>query len=824
MTKLSDGRIWQRARSGVAGALTLALLLGSGARPARAACTGDCDASGEVTVDDLLVMVNVSLDAAAVASCPAGDENGDGDVTIDELVTAVNHLLVGCPIDATATPTGTPAASPTPTTIPTFAAHGSVGQIYVTDADAGAALELIDGNGQTVKSGTADAKGSFVFREVAVGGGYVVAMDSGDTRRLSDAVAATDPYDPPDPSFYSNQTIGEGYGYLTTRDGTKLSLTVHLPGPINKGPYPTVIEYSGYDPANPDSPQPSTLVTSGVGYAAVGINIRGTGCSGGTFDYFEPLQGTDGYDAIEVIAAQPWVKNHKVGMVGISYPGISQLFVAQYQPPHLAAIAPLAVIANTAIGTLYPGGILNNGFAIGWAQERKHDSMVGGQAWSQKRLDNGDQVCIDNMKLRDQTPDLLAKVYENKVYDPLIADPLAPATFVHKINVPVFLAGAWQDEQVGPHFATMLGNFTGTDKVHISVINGGHVDALDPPIFTRWLEFLSFYVRGEVPHFPDSAKLILVGLAQALFNVGHFEIEPDRFADAPTFEAALARFESDPMVRVLFDSGSTQPVGGPQQGFERSFHQWPVEGLQPAIWYFQDGGKLDPAPPAGDGADSYVYDPSRAQVTSCHNCGDGVWRAKPPWDWQPLPDSKALAYVTEPLTEALEMIGSGSVDLWLKSTAKDTDVQVTLSEVRPDGKETYVQSGWLRASHRKLNESVSTVLRPVQTHYEADIADLPAGEFVEARVELMPFAHVFRAGSRIRISVEGPGGDRPEWKFDALPADGEQINTIERSAVHASRLVLPLVPDANITTALPPCPSLRGQPCRTYVELTNTPG
>ena len=51
------------------------------------------------------------------------------------------------------------------------------------------------------------------------------------------------------------------------------------------------------------------------------MNLRGTGCSGGAFDYFETLQSLDGYDVIETVAAQPWVANGKVGMVGISYPG-----------------------------------------------------------------------------------------------------------------------------------------------------------------------------------------------------------------------------------------------------------------------------------------------------------------------------------------------------------------------------------------------------------------------------------------------------------------------------------------------------------------------
>ena len=60
-------------------------------------------------------------------------------------------------------------------------------------------------------------------------------------------------------------------------------------------------------------------------------------------------------------------------MMGISYGGISQLFVAATRPPSLAAITPLSVIDNTAT-TLYPGGILNTGFALSWAKDRVHDA------------------------------------------------------------------------------------------------------------------------------------------------------------------------------------------------------------------------------------------------------------------------------------------------------------------------------------------------------------------------------------------------------------------------------------------------------------------
>jgi predicted acyl esterase len=695
--------------------------------------------------------------------------------------------------------------------------------VYVTDAAPGTALQLIGGDSNVVQTLTSDANGSLIFRNVATGGGYTVAVAS-DPDSSSGPVVVTAMDDPPDPSFYENQAIGRGYGYLQTRDGTLLAINVVLPGPPEDGPYPTVIEYSGYDPANPDANQPSTLISSILGFAAVGVNIRGTGCSGGAFQFFEPLQSTDGYDAVEAIAAQPWVKNNRVGMVGLSYSGISQLFTAQLQPPHLAAIAPLSVVSDTGRGTLYPGGILNDGFAVDWAADRQHDAMPGGQGWSQERMDEGDQVCIDNMKLRGQTPDILQMIADNEFYVPEVADPVSPVTFVDKITAPVFLAGAFQDEQTGGYFATALDRFTGTDKVHFTLVNGNHTEALIPAIFHRWMEFLWFYVREEIPQTPQVASAIVLVIGDMIFTSQGLTLPPDRFTGATSYEEALAMYEAEPRLRVLFESGAGSPApGAPVPAFEHSFDAWPIPGTQATAWYFADGGALVPELPTGDGADSFVYDPSRSQQTTYTGGGDGIWAALPPWDWQALPDGKAVAYATVPLSDDTVMIGSGSVDLWLRSTAPDVDLQVTLSEIRPDGQEYYVISGWLRASRRKLDDAQSSELRPLPTHLEVDAEPLPPGEFVLTRVELFPFAHAFRAGSRVRISVEAPGGDRPLWKFMALPAGGEVPVDIGRSADFPSRVVLPIVPDVDVPTALPPCPSLRGQPCRTYVELANSP-
>src|SRR5947207_7844466 len=253
---------------------------------------------------------------------------------------------------------------------PSFSAHGSVEQVYVTGLAPNEQMSLVDGSGTTVATQPADPQGGLLFRNVAPGNGYRVRPAAGGTESGPLTVLSTQSA-PPSTDVYNQSIPSSGYGYLTTRDGTKLAIDVHPPSDVTNvlptgslpappgGPYPTLIEYSGYGYANPAGPTNGIAILANLmGFAVVDVNMRGTGCSGGAFDFFEPLQNLDGYDVIETISRQPWVRDHKVGMMGISYGGISQLFTAQLRPPHLAAISPLSVLDATA-PTLYPGGVLN---------------------------------------------------------------------------------------------------------------------------------------------------------------------------------------------------------------------------------------------------------------------------------------------------------------------------------------------------------------------------------------------------------------------------------------------------------------------------------
>ena len=192
-----------------------------------------------------------------------------------------------------------------------FDAQGSAEQLYVTGLAGNAQVSLLNSHGKTVSTQNADSLGGLLFRNVKPGSGYRVRLISnGETSEPitvhSEAAA------PWDPEIYKQSIPDNGYTYLTTRDGTKLAIDVHpptspagepgvpsefhfptlpipgVPTPSYTPPYPTLIEYSGYGYANPAGPENGIAVLANLmGFAVVDVNMRGTGCSGGAYDFFE---------------------------------------------------------------------------------------------------------------------------------------------------------------------------------------------------------------------------------------------------------------------------------------------------------------------------------------------------------------------------------------------------------------------------------------------------------------------------------------------------------------------------------------------------------
>ncbi|MDX1735123.1 MAG: CocE/NonD family hydrolase, partial [Halioglobus sp.] len=587
----------------------------------------------------------------------------------------------------------------------------SVRQLHVTGAEPGQALAVYDAQDAMIASGTVDTLGSLIFRELAPGTGYSVREESGDPVAAVQDLAVWSAEDSlPNAGFYGEQVLQPGFNYITTRDGTRLSAYITLPGPIEDGPYPTIVNYSGYEPSRPgrvidesltflcgtlpvlcDAPyHPSGLIAGFVGYATVGVNMRGTGCSGGAYDYFQTLQVLDGYDVIETVAAQDWVYGNKVGMAGLSFPGISQLFVAQSRPPGLAAISPLSVIADSFSSTLAPGGILNNLFALDWGDGVAAGSQPFGQGWEQDQVEreyeaSGSSICEENQQLRLQSADSQDSVGEVPYYEPETADPLNPSKFVGNIDVPVFLSGAWQDEQTGGHFATLLDKFTNAPVTRFIAFNGLHADGYSPEVLAEWKAFMDIYVAGRVPNRPTT-----LDLSPPLFeqNFGAPLTFPEvPYSDAQSYEAARAAYEADTAqnpLRIIFDRGAAPELfpasegapdyrGAPQGVFSLEFSQWPPVEQEVYRLYLQPDGTLSAAAPTVEpSASGFVLDPEAGQRTF----GGG----QPFYEWAPTPQGTAAVFVSDILSQDMVFVGSGSADLYIASTSEDADIEVLLSE------------------------------------------------------------------------------------------------------------------------------------------------
>jgi predicted acyl esterase len=759
---------------------------------------------------------------------------------LSALAFALVPALAACSADAVNPLAVTAVAGPEPGDAD-FTVRGSVRQVFVTHAEPGAGLELRDADDATLATGTADHLGSLVFRKLPPGKEYRVHTVGASKATRSDAVDVVDEAGSlPPPSFYAEQKLAPGTGYIVVRDGTTLAINVTMPGPPEDGPYPTIVNYSGYDPARPGEPvvhgkqesycaaipvlcdapsDASALIMAASGYATVSVNIRGTGCSGGAYDYFEALQLLDGYDVIEAVAAQDWVKGHKVGMTGLSYPGITQLFVAKTRPPSLAAIVPLSVIGNTAT-TLVPGGLLNEGFALSWIEHVYDRAAPYGQGWEQKKVDAGDTICAENQLLHDQRVNNVEQARSQTYYVPEIVDPLNPTKWVDQIDVPVFLAGGFQDEQTGPFFTTLLDRFSSAPSRRFTVYNGVHPDGFSPQVLVEWKAFLDLYVAEQVPSYGLAIPLLAPQVAAEAFGV-ELQVPDNRWAKYTTWEDAKAAWEAEPEVRAIFENGATEPIGAPHGRFEASFDAWPPKETEPRRFWFQPDGSLGPKPPeVKDAASTFRLDPT-AGARGILGDGPGIWDSLPAYDWRAPAEGYAVGFTTPPLDEDLVMLGTGSVDLYLRSPVDDADLEVNLTEVRPDGQERYVQSGWLRASFRELDAASSTELWPAPSMLGSDVVPLEPGTWTPVRVAIAGFNHVFRKGSRIRVAVDTPGDSRSDWRFGLKTFPGPVTYEIGHGSATPSSVLLPVVRGVKAPAELPPCPSLRGQPCRPFTDTPN---
>ena len=350
----------------------------------------------------------------------------------------------------------------------------------------------------------------------------------------------------------------------------------------------------------------------------------------------------------------------------------------------------------------WPGGIYNAGFTQAWLASRD-DEASGGAQWVKDRIAGGDTTCASNKDIRSQNIpfESFARSLERRPAD---ADARNLSRLVREIDVPVYLTGAWQDEQTGSRFGLMLDDFDSVPagETKLTMFNGHHPDGYSPLVMSRWFEFLSFYVNRSVPVVNPLVRLGAPSVFEDIFGTEGLTFEPDRFP-AADFAGALAAYEAEAPVRVLFEVGAspdfpTQP-GAQRQRFEMTFPSWPAPDATARTLYFGPSGTLVDTAPGSTGVDRFAPDPDVVE-TRYFVDGDHGGRLVTN-DWSTTPDGKGLAYESAPLTDDVVVAGEGHVDLWVRSDGTDTPLEVVLSEVyaQPDGngkQEVRVQHGLLR--------------------------------------------------------------------------------------------------------------------------------
>jgi putative CocE/NonD family hydrolase len=451
-------------------------------------------------------------------------------------------------------------------------------------------------------------------------------------------------------------------------------------------------------------------------------------------------------------------------MFGGSFTGTSQLATAEYAGPALKAIMPWQVFPDFYRSLVYPGGIFNS-WIFPWVNGGRQ-FVLGTNNFQQ--LPSDPQCAVGETEQIPTNESRGADVAIHSYNDSFWAT--QPSALKDRIHIPVLGCATWQDT-----------------TVHSYAFN----------FFRTLAPLLTWLVAGDGTHYDCP-----ISHALAVHFLDRYLKHADNGWDQTPHVVLDHEVPTDPP-----PSGGLAPDNAAR--WTTSFQTWPAmdHAIQPLRLHLMPGGQLSPQRPSRDSAfDSYQYGgPTNDTPKDWTNNVSS-------WNNAALP-GREVTYTTPVLSRDVEFLGSGSANLWIAAGATDGDVQVTLSEIRPDAQEQYVESGWLRLSDRRLDARLSTALDPVPTYLQSDVEPLAPFKPVSARIQLLPFDHVFRARSAIRLTIDTPGG------WFAVDPIGTRMEIFHTPGMD-STLALGRVAGGVAHAPLPSCAELLNQPCRATTGTT----
>jgi putative CocE/NonD family hydrolase len=561
------------------------------------------------------------------------------------------------------------------------------------------------------------------------------------------------------------------------RDGTTLYSDVYRPAA--EGRYPAILTRLPYGKnSGMVSGYMNPLRFARAGYAVVIQDIRGTGMSEGKF-YPRVNEMSDGYDAVEWVAAQPWCDGN-VGMYGMSHLGYTQWAAAVMQPPHLKTICPMATQSGAQP---YNYGAMRLNHLLVWASMFPLNELARQKMPPEKARELRDRFIYWKDHIEEQYLFLpLKDVPSVKVVEEIGLSPFFYSDYItynddeeywkrsispaplEKVVIPAFHFCGWFDLLV----ADVLASYTGMkERGGSELARKNQKVIIGPWVHTTELPSLA----GEIDFGVAStgAAADVTGMHLRWFDYW--------------LKGIKNGIMDEPPVRIFVLGANVW----------RSENEWPLARTVYTKYYFHSGGKansrygdgtLSVMSPGDEPVDTYLYNPRDPAPTKPGGAGSGVIMGT--YDHQETekrPD--ILVYSSAPLEADLEVTGPITVMLYAATSAADTDFTGKLLDVFPDGRAYNLTDGIIRARYR---------------HSEWKAEPIKPGKLYEYTLDMGTISNVFKAGHSIRVEISS--SNFPKWdrnlntghKFGQDAEIEAAMQRIHHDRQYPSHILLPMIP------------------------------
>jgi len=545
-------------------------------------------------------------------------------------------------------------------------------------------------------------------------------------------------------------------------DGVRLSTDVYLPD--GKGPWPCVLIRTPYNNNDPVKKIPLAREFASNGYAVAVQDVRGRYDSEGEWEPFF-------HEADDGRAAQTWLAqqdfcNGNIALYGRSYEGYCVWVAAFGRHPAVKAIIPIVALPDPVINVPWQNGSVF-WTMITWALFVHGRTNQDADQYNWESLYN-----FRPLNKLDEKLGLASQMWQDWLAHPTKDEYWQPACYMHRmaeLDVPALHISSWydddgastynnypnarqlaksQDEQyvlIGP-----WGHATNTKTV-VPGVDFGPEEVIDINGFI--LDWLDRQIGGRPESWGDRkrARVFLMG-----------ENKWHDMADWPPPEAKEQSF--------YLDSGgkANSSLGDGQLLWDR----FPTGQSGGAVGFSPRGAEYDEYAYDPEHPTPYLYDAGTLQV-------GGPFGARPV---QRRDD--VLCYTTEPLKEDLVICGRVFAELWVSSSAEDTEFCALICDVHPNGEARQMYDGNVRLALRDSLEKPDPV---------------PPGKIVKVRIDLWATGIRLFKGHRLRLQISSAAVPKFAAHTNTLEPPGSATkvvianNRVYHDKDHPSRLLLPVM-------------------------------